>query len=91
MGGENLHLLTSLGVFPHSFEQQASISLLNEEPQLPEHGVVHRAAPLQSSHQLLVLLVVFQNVPDGEDPPLADNLRQSVKEDRRRTLTKIYC
>lgn len=37
------------------------------------------ALSLQTGHQLLVLLVVFQEVPDGKDGPLADNYKCSVK------------
>ena len=46
-------------VFPHSFEQQASVSLLHLEAQLLECGVVGGATALQNRHLLLVLLVVF--------------------------------
>lgn len=76
-------MFRSLGVFPHRFEQQASIALLYQETQLPECGVVRRAAPLQAGDQLLVQQVVLQEVPDGEDGPLADNFKQSVKENMR--------
>lgn len=37
------------------------------------------ALTLQAGHQLLVLLVVLQEVPDGKDGPLADNYKRSVK------------
>lgn len=61
-----------LGVFPDRFEQQGSISLFHQETQLPERGVVSCAAAFQSGNQFLVLRVVLQEVPDGEDCPLAD-------------------
>jgi len=71
--------LMFLGVFPHSFEEHVSIYLLHQETQLPEGGVVGRAAPLQRGHQLLVLGVLLQKVPDGEDGPLAHDLRRSLR------------
>lgn len=62
-----------LGVFPDRFEQQGSISLFHQETQLLERGVVSCAAAFQSGNQFLVLQVVLQEVPDGEDCPLADD------------------
>lgn len=67
------HRCFFLGVFPHRFEQQVSISLFHQETQLPERGVVSCAAAFQSGNQFLVLRVVLQEVPDGEDCPLADD------------------
>lgn len=74
-GLRTFFLLTDvfLGVFPHRFEQQGSISLFHQETQLPERGVVSCAAAFQSGNQFLVLRVVLQEVPDGEDCPLADD------------------
>lgn len=60
-------------VFPHRFEQQASVSLLHQETQLLERRVVGGATAFQGSDQLLVLRVVFKEVPDGKDGPLANN------------------
>lgn len=37
------------------------------------------ALTLQAGHQLLVLLVVLQQIPDGKDGPLADNYKSLVK------------
>lgn len=62
-----------LGVFPDRFKQQGSISLLHQESQLPERGVVGCAAAFQSGDQCLIVRVVLQEVPDGEDRPLADD------------------
>lgn len=69
------YFFLSLRVLPRGFQQQASISLLHRKSQLPEGGVVGRPAALQAGDQLLVLCVVFKEVPDGEDGPLADNWR----------------
>lgn len=69
-----------LGILLHRFQQQASISLLHQEAQLPEGRVVYWATALQRGYQLLVLLVALQNVPDGEDGPLADDWMQLVKD-----------
>lgn len=48
-----------LGVFPHRFQQQASVSFLHKETQLLQRRVVGRAAAFQGGDQLLVLRVVF--------------------------------
>lgn len=61
-----------LNVLPRWFEQEAAVSLLHLEAQLPENGIVGRALALQHSHSLLVFLVVVQQVPDGKNSPLAD-------------------
>ena len=80
----------ALRVFPHSFEQQASISLLHQETQLPERWVVCAATAFQGSNQLLVLCVAFQEVPDGEDSPLADNCRCPVKESNDCMVFRLF-
>lgn len=59
-------------ILPHRFEQKVPISLLYQETQLSEGRVICSAMALQCSHQFLVLLVMFQKVPDGEYGPLAD-------------------
>lgn len=71
--------LSFLRAFSDRFEEQASISLLHLKAQLSECRVVYRAFTLQAGHQLLVLGVLFQEVPDGKNGPLADNYRSSVK------------
>lgn len=71
-------------VFPHRFEQQASISLLHLEAQLPQCRVVGRATAFQCGDQLLVQRVVFKEVSDGKDGPLADNYGRPVEENNER-------
>lgn len=62
-----------LRVLPQGFEQQASISLLYLESQLPQGGVVCCPTAFQAGDQLLVLCVVLKEIPDSKDGPLADN------------------
>lgn len=49
-----------------------AISLLHQEAQCLESRVVCGALALQGGDKLLVLQVVFEEVPDGKDGPLAD-------------------